>query len=143
DIDNPTTAARYHFSGHALQAEKHSLGVDAMDAVPVFLGELHDIGAACHTSVVHQDVDRPKSGHSLADQAGDVLYVSYGRWQRCTPPSDRRNPTAGPRRRLTIDIHHRYIGAFLSQRQRRGFADTLACTSYQGHLISQHHMKLL
>ena len=73
DIDNPTAAARQHLPGHTLQTEKHPLGVDAMDAVPVFLGEIHDIGAACHASVVHQDVDRPKSRDGLADHAVDVL----------------------------------------------------------------------
>ena len=41
-----------HLPCHALQAEEYTLGVDAMDAVPVGLGDVHDIGATCHAGVV-------------------------------------------------------------------------------------------
>jgi hypothetical protein len=34
--------------------------VHAMNAIPVCFRQFHDVGAACHTGIVHEDVDLPE-----------------------------------------------------------------------------------
>src|SRR6267378_4072620 len=57
DVHDDAALPRDHLARHALQAEEHALGVHAHDAVPVRLGELHDVGAARDARVVDEDVD--------------------------------------------------------------------------------------
>src|ERR1043166_6392255 len=53
DVDDAPAAARDHLARDALQAEDHALSVDAENAIPIVLGEIHDVGAARDARVVH------------------------------------------------------------------------------------------
>ena len=39
----PSAVLLDHLAGGALQAEEHALGVDPVDAVPIRLGQIHDV----------------------------------------------------------------------------------------------------
>ena len=69
--------------GDALQAEEDAFGVHAVDAVPVSLGDVHDVGATRDAGVVEQDVDLTERFKRLAHHAVDVF-------------ADRRRPPARP-----------------------------------------------
>src|ERR1700730_12217138 len=57
DVDNDAACLGDHLPRHPLQAEEHTLRVDAREVLPVRLGEIHDLGAPRNDRVVHVHVD--------------------------------------------------------------------------------------
>ena len=56
-IRPPVSALLDHLARGALQAEEHALGVDPVDAVPIRLGQIHDVGVAGDAGIVDDDVE--------------------------------------------------------------------------------------
>ena len=50
-----------------LQAEEDALGVDPVDAVPIFLGQVHDVGGPGHAGIVDDDVELAVFGDDGVD----------------------------------------------------------------------------
>ena len=74
-----------HRLGGALQAEEHALGVDPVDAVPIRLGQIHDVAEAGDAGIVDDDVDAAELGddarHHRVD-AGDIAAIGLDRQRR-------------------------------------------------------------
>src|SRR5581483_5353240 len=84
--DAPAAAVLFvlldHFAGGALQAEEHALGVDPVDAVPIRLGQIHDVGIAGDAGVVDEDVEAAEFGDGAGDHRvdrGDVAAIGGDR----------------------------------------------------------------
>ena len=58
--------------GDRLQAKEHAFGVHPMNAVPIGFRDVHDIGAARHAGVVHEDIDAPVLANRAIDHALDI-----------------------------------------------------------------------
>ena len=114
---------RDHLPRHALQAEEHALGVDAMDAVPVGLGQVHDVGAPCDAGVVHQDVDLAERRQCLLHHGVDLAEVAdigRHRHRAALERGDGIDRCLRPRR---VDVGGDNLSAGLGQRQSACAAD--------------------
>jgi hypothetical protein len=76
DVDDASAALGDHLLCDPLQAEEHALRVDAMDAIPIRLGDVHNVGAARHPGVVQQDVDAAKRRQRFTHHAVDLIQVA-------------------------------------------------------------------
>src|SRR5207244_9942736 len=105
DVHDHAAAPGDHLAGHALQAEEHALGVDAHDAVPVRLREVHDVRAPGDPGVVHEDVDAAESRHHVLDHLVDAPEISHVRVEAEAPSSHRRHRIGGPLAGARVAIH--------------------------------------
>src|SRR6266404_2272478 len=105
DVDDDAAAAGNHLARHALQAEEHALAVDAHDAVPVGLGEIHDVRAPGDAGIVDQHIDAAERLDHAAHHLVDARQVADVGGQRQAPPAgggDRRGGLLGCG---LVDVH--------------------------------------
>jgi hypothetical protein len=126
-------------SRDALQAEEHALRVHPMDAVPVRLGQVHDVGAAGHPGVVHQDVDLAVGLDHMPHHAVDVGHVTNIRLHAQGAALRRADLVRRGLRLVAGDVGHNHRGPRLGQRLRGRLADALGRPGHQRHLMGQCH----
>jgi hypothetical protein len=130
-------------SRDALQAEEHALRVHPMDAVPVRLGQLHDVRAARHPGVVHQDVDLAVGLDHKPHHAVDVRHVTDIRLHAQGTMLPRADLLGRGLRLVAGDVGDNHRGPGLGQCLRGGFADALGRPGHQRYLIGQCHATFL
>jgi hypothetical protein len=126
DVHDRAAAARDHLAGDALEAEEHALAVDAHDAVPVRLGEVHDVRPPGDAGVVDEHVDPAEGGGDLADHPVDAGQVADVGGDRQAPPAPGRDAGGGLLGGGPVDVGDCHVRAGIGERQRRGVADPLA-----------------
>src|SRR5262249_26800000 len=139
DVDDAPALARDHRPGDRLQAEEHALRVHTMDAVPIVFRNVHDIGTPRDARIVDEDVDAPVVGNRAIDLPLDVANaadVSRDAQRAMLIGRQRLCNLLGAR---AVEIDGDDDGSSLGKRLCGGRADTLARTSYDGHLILQQH----
>ena len=107
--------ARDHLARHALQAEERPLAVDPHDAVPVGLGEIHDVGPAGDAGIVHEDVDPPEVLHHPAGHPVDRAEIADVGVEREALAAERGDRRRRLRRRRGIDVDGGDDGAGLGR----------------------------
>ena len=106
----------HHLAGGALQAEEHALGVDPVDAVPIGLGQVHDVGVAGDPGIVDDDVEPAQFGDRARDHpidAGDIAAIGFDR-QGAMLVGCQRPGHFLHQRAVDVDRHH--DGAGFGQR---------------------------
>src|SRR5437667_444348 len=111
DVDDHAALLRDHLAGHALQAEEHALGVDAHDAVPVRLGEVHDVGAPRDAGVVDEHVDPLERGHRAPHHRVDGGEVADVGLQRQAAAPQARDGVGGGLGEPGVDVRGDDVGA--------------------------------
>jgi hypothetical protein len=139
----PPAAAGNHLPRHALQAEEHTLRIDPVDAVPVFLRQVHDVGTPCDSGIVHQDVDLSIQFQGAPHHAIDVAQIAHVRRDGGCPVLQRHDGLRGFLGFLRVDVGYDDVRPRGGQGHCRRFADPLARAGHQCDLIGQSHLTLL
>ena len=114
-----------------------------MRAVPVFLRQIHDVGAARDARVVDQRVDTAESRDHFRDHAIDLRDAAKVGSKCQAAPAETGNCRGRFLHALAIDIHGRHIGTGLRHGQRARLAYALSSAGNQSHLTRQIHPHLL
>jgi hypothetical protein len=122
-----------------LQAEEHAFCIDAMDAVPVGLGDVHYIRAAGHACVVQQNVDLTELLDCCPNHAIDLLQIAdiglhCQRFALCG-----HDGFGGCFGALTVNIGNHDVRTGFRQGKRGGLADALRRAGDQRDLVVQIH----
>ena len=127
-----------HLARGALQAEEHALGVDPVDAVPIRLGQVHDLRIARDAGIVDDDVEPAELGDGARDHRIDARDIAAIGLDRDRPPRIAGRLVRRPLRRGKVDVGGRDSGAGFGHRERRGAADPGPGPGHQHDLILQN-----
>ena len=128
----------HHLARGALQAEEHALGVDPVDAVPIRLGQVHDVGVAGHPGIVDDDVEAAQFGDRARDHRIDARDIAAIGLDRNRPPHIPGRVVGGPLRRGKVDVGGRDSGADFRHRERDGAPDPRPRPRHQHDFILQN-----
>src|SRR5882672_369292 len=112
DVDDPPAAPvdlilPDHLARGALQAEKDTLGVDPVDAVPIRFGQVHDLRVAGDPGVVDDDVEPAELGDGARDHRVDARHIAAIGLDGDRPPGIARRLIGRPLRGGEVDISSR------------------------------------
>ena len=132
-------APRNHDPGDRLKAEKHALRVHPMHAVPIGLGDVHDIRAPCHAGVVDENIDAAKGGDRGIDHALDVGSPADVAGYRHGAAPLTRQGVRRPLGKRAVDVDRDDDGPGLGKCRGGGRTDAATCTGHHRHAILEHH----
>ncbi len=126
-----------------LQAEEHALGVDPVDAVPIRLGQVHNLRVTGDPGIVDDDVEPAELGDGARDHRIDALNIAAIDLDGERPPGIAGRLHRGPLRRGNVDVGDRHTGAGFGHRECCGTADPRSRSRHQHDLILQNwHVSL-
>ena len=127
-----------HLARGALQAEKHAFGVDPVDAVPIRLGQIHDLRIARDPGIIDDHVEPAEFGDGARDHRVDTRDIAAIGLDRDRPPHIAGRLVGRPPRRGQVDIGGRHRGAGLCHRERSRAPDPRPGPGHQHDLILQN-----
>ena len=102
-----------HVAGHRLHAEEQALGVHAVDAVPVGLGDVEEAEALGDAGVVHQDVEAAVVGDDPVDEPARLLRLGDVAHGEAGPLAEAAHHGAAG---VGVDVHADRHGAGVDER---------------------------